>query len=155
MLKRRDIIDISFQMGCKKDLTQKGMVQNEKGDVFCVASFGYLDGIYVPNGILSPKIVKYCGVYSILAKNRFDETNHETRKNIAVTKTDGVNRFVYFYEKRNEYTNEYYFHGRYKFLSHKMIKSDKYDHKDEVEFTLEYVDRPQIIDYYKSKIRLY
>lgn len=155
MLLRRDIIDISVSIGCSRDLTQKGMVQNEKGDVFCVASFGYPDGVYFSKGIKSPTVAYYCGVYSIKAKNRLDENNHETKKNIAVTKTDGLSRFIYLYEKIDTTSVEYFFHGRYKYVSYDFITSPNPEHDNEIRFKLQFIDRPQYVDIYRNKVRLY
>jgi hypothetical protein len=144
MLTRREIIDFSVRMGCGRDLTQKGMVTNRSGDVFCIASLsgGYPDHIYCMYGKKSPKDVHYCGVYSIRARSRLDPWDSETRKNIAVTKTDGEEKFVYFFEKTRFYSNEFFFHGRYKYLSHEIIKSSNPEHKEEILFHLQFVDRP-------------
>ena len=69
---------------------------------------------------------------------------HETRKNIAVTKTDGKDKFVYFFEKTETYSDEYYFHGRYKYLSHTLVQNGNPNHKYDIIFKLLYVDRPII-----------
>ncbi len=144
MFTRKEIVDYSVRKGCNKDLLNKGMATTPNGDVFCIATLSgdYDDTKYYSAGIKSPKEILYCGVYSIRAKHRLDEDNYETRKNIAVTETDGIGTFVYFFEKTNKYINQYYYHGRYKFITHYMVTSHNPNHKDgEIVFKLQYVDR--------------
>jgi hypothetical protein len=144
MLTRREIIDFSVRMGCKRDLTQKGMVTSLSGDVICIASLSgdYPDHIYYMNNQKSPHEVYYCGVYSVRADHRLDPWDSETRKNVAVTKTDGKEKFVYFFEKTGFNSSLYFFHGRYKYLSHKLIPSLNPEHKGEILFQLSFVDKP-------------
>jgi hypothetical protein len=144
MFTRNQIINYSLKRGCTRELTQKGMVTTPSGDVFCIATLSgdYPDTIYYHNGLLSPKEVHYCGVYSKNAPNPFAMNNHETRKNVAVTKTDGKTKFVYYFEKTSYSLDQYYFHGRYKYIKDKMIKSNKEDHEFDVLFHLMFVDRP-------------
>jgi hypothetical protein len=144
MFTRREIIDYSVRMGCKRDLAQKGMVVAPSGDVFCIASLNgnYPDHIYYMYNKKSPKEVRYCGVYSVRAGHRLDPWDSETRKNIAVTKTDGKETFVYFFEKTRFLSNEFFFHGRYKYLSHELIPSINPEHKEEILFHLLFVDKP-------------
>lgn len=146
ILTRKEIINYSVRMGCNKDLTQKGMATNYNGDVFCIATLSgvYPDQIYYMREKKSPKDVYYCGVYSMNARNRLDYSNYETRKNIAVTQTDGKERFVYFFEKTRLYSKEYFFHGRYKYISHEIIRSFNPEHKEEILFHLEFHDCPII-----------
>ena len=146
MFTRREIIDFSARMGCKRDLTQKGMVASLSGDVFCIASLSgdYPDHIYYMNNQISPKEVRYCGVYSIRARHRLDPMDSETRKNVAVTITDGKEKFVYFFEKTGIYTKEFFFHGRYKYIGHELIQNSNPSHENEILFHLLYVDRPII-----------
>ncbi len=144
MFTRNEIIDYSVRMGCNRDLLNKGMATTPFGDVFCIATLSgdYPDEIYYANGILSTKEAHYCGVYGVRAQTRFDQNNYETRKNIAVTKTDGKHKFVYFFEKTGDYSKEYYFHGRYKYIKYEMIKSNNPAHDEEILFHLLFVDRP-------------
>lgn len=144
MFTRKEIIDYSVRMGCNRDLTQKGMVTTPYGDVFCLATLRevYPDGVYYRDNQKSPKEALYCGVYGIRAAHRLDPTNYETRKNIAVIETKRNERYVYFFEKTDDYSKEYFFHGRYKYLDHKIIPSDNPDRKEEIEFLLLFVDRP-------------
>ena len=146
MLSRKDIIDYSVRMGCKKDLLSKGMVMNGAGDVFCIATLVgvYPDGEYYKKGIKSPKEAHYCGVYGKGADGRLDYSNPETRKNVFVTRTDGIKKFVYFFEKTSKYSKEYFFHGRYKYMDHKMIKGIDSEHDEDISFHLSFVDRPII-----------
>ena len=144
MLTRKEIIEYTVRMGCKRDLVQKGMVVSPSGDVFCIATLSgpYQDGIYYANRQLSPKEVHYYGVNSIRAMGPLDITDAEARKNIAVTKTNGVDKFVYFFEKTGFRSKEYYFHGRYKYVNqHLKVNSDINRPKDII-FHLIFVDRP-------------
>lgn len=141
---RNEIINLSVRMGCKRDLAQKGMVVSPNGDVICIATLtgGYPDGIYYLNNQQSPKEIRYCGVYSIRANTRLDENDSETRKNRAVIKTDGKEKFVYFFEKVNFNSNQYFFHGRYKYIRHELIRSIDPNHREEILFHLSFVDKP-------------
>ena len=134
-------------MGCTRDLTSKGYVVTPSGSVLCIATLtsGYPDRIYFEEGILLPKDVFYCGVYSISTNNPLDPTNYETRKNIAVTRTDGKNRFAYFFEKTDYDSKIYYFHGRYKYKTNKIKTDIDEETSYEITFHLEFVDRPIIM----------
>ena len=151
MFTRKDIIDYSVRMGCNKDLTMKGMATTPYGDVFCIATLcgEYPDHIYFINGIRSPKEAYYCGVYGNAASSRLDIGNYETRKNIAVTKANGIDRFVYFFEKTSLHSKLYYFHGRYKYVDHEITDNtfadEPHAHPEDILFHLEFVDRPDII----------
>lgn len=146
MFTRRQIIDYSVRMGCNKDLTQKGMVTTPYGSVFCIATLSgvYPDPIYYYNNQKSPNDIYYCGVYGKRALHRLDQWNYETKKNVAVTKTDGLTRFVYFFEKIGIYSKQYFFHGRYKYIDHKIKDSPNEIHDNEILFHLEFVDRPNL-----------
>ena len=144
MLTRNQIIDYTVRMGCKRELAQKGMVVSPSGDVFCIATLKgpYRNGIYYANGQLSPKEVRYFGVNSLRATGPLDITDAEARKNIAVTKTDGVDKFVYFFEKTGFYTNDFYFHGRYKYISYDLVDNNDENRPQDIIFHLSFVDRP-------------
>lgn len=144
MLTRKEIIDYTVRMGCKRDLIQKGMVASPSGDVYCIATLSgpYQDGIYYDNGQKSPKDVYYFGVNSIRASDPLDPTDSESRKNIAVTKTDGVDKFVYFFEKTGFRSKEYYFHGRYKYMNSHLKENPDIKRPKDIIFHLIFVDRP-------------
>lgn len=144
---RDDIINLSVRMGCNRDLMNKGMATTPHGDVFCIATLTgvYENGVYYAKGQKSPKEAFYCGVYSVRSFNRLSYNDYETRKNIAVTKTDGKSSFVYFFEKTEMYSKEYFFHGRYKYIGHDFIESNNPEHADkEILFHLLLVDRPNL-----------
>lgn len=146
MFTRKELVEYSVKKWCNRDLTSKGMAINPQGDVFCVATLSgdYPNQIYYRNGRLLPKEAYYCGVYCDRAANPFDMNYAETRKNIAVTKTDGKTRFVYFFEKTEEYSDEYFFHGRYKYVDYKHIKPEDPEKKYVLIFHLAFVDSPII-----------
>lgn len=98
MFTRKEIIDFSIRIWCKKDLVTKGVVAALSGDVICLATLSgeYPDGEYYRRNQKSPNEVYYCGVYSIRAECRLDPRDSETRKNIAVTKTDGKKNLSIF-----------------------------------------------------------
>ena len=146
MITRKEIIDYTVRMGCKRDLVQKGMVVSPSGDVFCIATLNgrYPNGIYYPNDQRSPKEAIYCGVNSIRARNGLDNTDSQARKNVAVTKTDGIDKFVYFFEKIGLQSNQYFFHGRYKYIGYEWVKQFDTRRKDDILFHLSFVDRPNI-----------
>jgi len=147
MFTRKEIVDYSVTMGCNRDLTQKGMATTPYGDVFCIATLtgAYPDGIYYDKGQKSPKEARYCGVYGKDAPDRLCKWHIETRKNVAVTKTDGVKTFVYLFEKTGLHSKEYFFHGRYKYISPEMINSINPEHKEEILFHLLFIDRPVLV----------
>lgn len=147
MFTRNEIIDYALRMGCNRELKTKGMVVTPLGSVFCIATLsgGYENGVYYKNGIKSPKEVFYCGVYGISSPNRLYREHTETKKNFAVTRTDGITKFVYFFEKTRDKSDDYFFHGRYKYISYKFIESNNPDHIDgEILFHLLFVDRPNL-----------
>lgn len=98
---RSDIVDFSIKIGCMRELSTKGMVTSVLGDVVCIAALTdfYQNGIYYMHNIKSPTDVYYCGVYGVNAPHRLAENDHETRKNIAVTKTDGKTNSSIFLKK--------------------------------------------------------
>jgi hypothetical protein len=147
MYTRKDIVDFSVRMGCNRDLLNKGMVTNKNGDVFCVATLRgvYPDRIYYMNGIQSPKEALYCGVYGSRAPHRLYIGSYETRKNITLKETDGVERFIYFFERIYTSSKEYYFHGRYKYMDHEMVKSNNPEREEEILFRMLFVDRPDLV----------
>ncbi|MBU1093495.1 MAG: hypothetical protein KKH01_03440 [Firmicutes bacterium] len=108
MLTRSEIVDYSVRMGCNRDLRNKGMATTPYGDVYCIATLTvYENGIYYAHGQMSPREALYCGVYGINAPDRLCKWHNETRKNVAVTKTDGVKTFVYLFEKTGLHSNVY------------------------------------------------
>jgi len=141
---REDIINLSGRMGCNQDLLNKGMVVTPHGNVFCLATLtgGYRDDVYFDNGIESPKEVRYFGVNSLRASHPFDMNDYEARKNIAVKKTDGKLKFVYFFERTDAYSDEYFFHGRYKYVSHDFIANTDPKRINDVLFHLILIDTP-------------
>lgn len=143
---RNEIVDFSVRMWCKRDLTQKGMVLSPSGNVFCIATLSgpYRDEEYYSKGIKSPQKALYYGVNSVRATDPFDVTNSETKKNIAVKKTDGIVRFVYLFEKIDRSSDKYFFHGRYKYITYDIVKNIDPDRHDDVLFHLAYIDRPNI-----------
>lgn len=146
MFTRDEITEYSVRMGCNKDLNNKGMATTPYFSVFCIATLKgiYPNHIYYVNNQKSPQIVYYCGVYGIRASHRLDPTNYETRKNVVLKETDGIDKYAYFFEKTGFYSKEYYFHGRYKYVDHSFVESNNKKHKNEILFQLEYVDRPNI-----------
>jgi hypothetical protein len=147
MFTRQEIVDFSVKKWCKRELSTKGMVTALSGDVICIATLSgdYPDEVCYLHYQESPKEVRYCGVYGVGAQHRLDPNNHETRKNIAVTKTDGKKKFVYLFEKTELYSDEYFFHGRYKYKDHEFIQSSNPDHEgDEILFHLLFIDIPSI-----------
>jgi hypothetical protein len=146
MFTREEIVEYSVRMGCNKDLKNKGMVTTPYFSVFCLATLSgdYPDLIYYKNGQKSPRDVYYCGVYGVRSCHRLDPSKYETMKNVVVTKTDGIEKFVYFFEKTDYSSKLYFFHGRYKYICHEMIQSNNDEHKEEILFHLEFVDRPHL-----------
>lgn len=146
MFTRQDVVDFTVRKWCKRDLTQKGMVVSLTGDVFCIATLsgGYHDGVYYSKGIKSPVEALYFGVNSLRASGPFDIGDPETRKNIALKLTDGKTKFVYLFERVDNYSDEYFFHGRYRYIKHEFIQYIDINRRADVLFHLSYIDRPKI-----------
>lgn len=53
-----------------------------------------------------------------------------------------VKKICLFFEKTEEDLDEYFFHGRYKYIGHRLIPSINPNHKEEILFHLLFVDRP-------------